>query len=196
MNPFEYLIPLISVLVGLAIADLATSLHRLLRGRNRVEWDWLPLATALLALLSVLDLWWGLYGAWDAASWTFGGFLPLAALLVVLFLINAAALPDDVPSEGLDLQAFYESNSSYFWFLFAIYVFIAIANNVGRRVASEFPEGVDVLSVLVGNAPNLIILGLYVALALSRNRPFHLVTVVALLVFYIFQWAQRSIGVI
>ena len=62
MNPFEYLLPLISVIVGLSITDLATSLHRLLRARRRVEWDWLPLATALLALLMVLNAWWDSIG--------------------------------------------------------------------------------------------------------------------------------------
>lgn len=196
LSPFAYLIPLISVLVGLAVADLATSLHRLLRARRRVEWDWLPLVAAFLAVLSVLDLWWSLYGARETASWTFVGFLPLAAMLVVLFLINAAALPDDVPSDGLDLQAFYDSNGSYFWFLYAIYVFMAIANNIGRRVADGLPEGAGLVSVLVGSGANLVVFGLYVALALVRNRPFHMVTVVVLLAFYIFQWSQRSIGAV
>ena len=57
MSPFEYLLPLISVLVGLAVADLATSLHWLLQARRRVQWDWLPLLAAILAVLAVLDLW-------------------------------------------------------------------------------------------------------------------------------------------
>lgn len=77
MSPFEYVFPLASVLVGLPIADPTTSLHRLLRVRAR--WDWLPLATALLALLAVLDVRWVLYDARGSTFYrTLAGFLPLA----------------------------------------------------------------------------------------------------------------------
>ena len=74
MNPFEYLLPLISVIVGLSITDLTTSLHRLLRARRRVEWDWLPLATALLAVALVLNVWWQLYQANAKEAWTVAEF--------------------------------------------------------------------------------------------------------------------------
>ena len=58
MTPFEYILPLVSVLVGLAIADLAVSFNRLLRARRRVTWDWLALLAAFIALVAVLDIWW------------------------------------------------------------------------------------------------------------------------------------------
>ena len=109
MGPFEYILPLVSVLVGLAVADLVTSLHRLIRDRSRVQWDWLPLTVALLTILTVLNLWWGLYQAQDDNYYrTLAGFLPLVAQLVLLFLVNAAVLPDDVPAKGIDLKIYYE----------------------------------------------------------------------------------------
>ncbi len=126
MTPFEYIIPLVSVLVGLAIADLAVSFNRLLRARNKVKWDWLPLLSAFMAILAVLDIWWVFYGEQQSTFYqTLAGFLPIAAQLILLYLINAAALPDDVPEEGMDLKKFYEDNSPYLWSLFVIY-FISV----------------------------------------------------------------------
>ena len=50
MNTFEYITVLASIVVGLAIADLATSAHRLLRAGGRVRWDWIAPTAALLML--------------------------------------------------------------------------------------------------------------------------------------------------
>ena len=189
MTAFEYVLPLVSVLAGLALADLAVSLHRLLRARRRVRWDWLPLATALLAALAVLNLWWSLFNSQDTPFYeTLGGFLPLAALLVVLFLLNAAALPDAVPREGLDLRVFYDINGSYVWSLFATYVALSIALDLGERAASGL--SIDVLSY----ASNLVLIALFVALAWVRRRVFHGVAVVVLLALFLSDWVSMSLS--
>ena len=180
MTPFEYILPLVSVIVGLAVADLAVSLHRLLRARSRVRWDWLPLAAAVLAVLVVLELWWVFYASREADFFlTLGGFLPVAVQLILLFLLNAAALPDDVPAEGLDLRAFYESNGPYFWSLYAAYlafvVVLRIVDLVGGGASGE--GSVSALSLV----PNLVLLALFVLLARVRRRSVHAVAVLVLL---------------
>ncbi|MBC8451106.1 MAG: hypothetical protein H8D72_00190 [Planctomycetes bacterium] len=154
MSPFEYILPLVSVLVGLAIADLAVSLHRLLRARGRVQWDWLPLAAALLAVMAVLEVWWLFYGLQEATTFnSLGGFLPMTAQLILLFLLNAAALPDDVPDEGLDLRAFYVANSPYFWTLYGAYAGLAGLIRVGAYLTKGLPEGVGGCRRLWGSCP-------------------------------------------
>ena len=42
MRAFEYALGLFSVLIGLAIADIATSFHRLIRSRAGVTWWTVP----------------------------------------------------------------------------------------------------------------------------------------------------------
>ncbi|MEX0662983.1 MAG: hypothetical protein WEA58_12460 [Balneolaceae bacterium] len=191
MNSFEYLIPLVSVLVGLAVADLATSFHRLLRARDRVEWDWLPLATALLAAIVVLKFWWSFYMFQNETSYkVLIGFVPVAITLVLLFLINAAVLPDKVPEKGIDLRVFYESNSSYFWILFATYIFVDIAQLFGNQLMS----GLDLISALKESIPNLILISLVISLAFIRKRLFHTVVVIVLIVLFITQWYDISLG--
>ena len=70
-------------------------------------------------------MWWMLYGGNSTAARTIAEFFPGMTTLIILFLINSAALPDRVPPEGNHLRAFYESNSPYFWLLFAVYVAMA-----------------------------------------------------------------------
>jgi hypothetical protein len=193
MSPFEYIFALISVLVGLAIADLATSLHRLLQSRDRVQWDWLPLTAAFLAILAVLDIWWGLYGTQEATFYqSLAGFLPLAAQLFLLFLINAAALPNKVPQDGIKLQSFYEDNSSYFWSLFAVYVFVVTVHQSSFRLMADW----DFIAILTRSLPNLIILALYISLATIKNRVFHMVIVPVLLIWYVIEWSGRTLGAV
>lgn len=187
MTPFEYVLPLVSVIVGLAVADLAVSLHRLLRAGRRVRWDALPLGAALLAMLVVLELWWVLFRSQGDPSFvTLVGFLPLVAQLVLLFLLNAAALPDEVPEDGLDLRAFYDRNGPYFWGLYAAYVGLV--------------SGVRVLGIVLGNGqtlgglvPNLVLLALFLALARWRNRWFHGVALVAVLALLLSEWSGLTL---
>jgi hypothetical protein len=57
MRACEYAPGLFSVLIGLAVVDIATSVHRLVRRRSVVRWDSLPLLAALYAALSAPDTW-------------------------------------------------------------------------------------------------------------------------------------------
>lgn len=193
MTPFEYLLSLISVLVGLAIADLVTSLHRLLRARERVRWDWLPLAAALLAVLAVLEFWWVFFQQQEmelGGLARIAGFLPVAGQLVLLFLMNAAALPDEVPAEGLDLSAFYEEQRSYFWGLYALYIASVITLRVATLVGAGWEAGDWLVSVL----PNAVVLASFVALALTGRRWLHTAIILLWLVVFNVNWWRLTLG--
>ena len=125
MQPFDYLFELVSIIIGLAIADLCLSLHRLISTPHPVRWHWHSPVTAGILVLVMLDIWWGmrLLGRLDIA-WSIGTFLPMFAGLVLFFLLAAAALPDEVDPGGLDLKAHYEGRRRYFWFLFAAFVMV------------------------------------------------------------------------
>lgn len=61
-----------------------------------------------------------------------------------------------------------------------------------RGALSPFEYLISSISFL----PNLVILVLYMTLALVRKRLFHAVAVIALLVFHITEWSQRTIGAV
>lgn len=193
MSPFEYILPLVSVLVGLAVADMVTSLHKLLRVRSRVQWDWLLLTVALLVILTVLNLWWSLYQVQDNTYYrTLAGFLPLVAQLVLLFLVNAAVLPDNVPAKGTDLKNYYEKNCSYIWLLLAAYLFVVVAQNSITR----FIAGWDFISILKSSGANLIVIIIYSSLIFVRNRIYHSIVVIILLIVFIIEWSGLNLSAV
>lgn len=123
METFEYITVLVAVVIGLAIADLVTSLHRLLRHRKVVRWDWVSPLAALLILVELFNLWWRWRGF---TGTTIGAVLPYFAALILIFLTASITLPDEVPAEGLDLGRYFDENRSYFWFVYSSYVAVII----------------------------------------------------------------------
>ena len=119
MDTFEYITALVAVVIGLAIADLATSLYRLLRHRKVVRWDWVSPLAALAILAELFNLWWRWRGF---TGTTTGEVVPYFIVLILIYLAASISLPDEVPADGLDLGRYFDENRSYFWFVYTSYV--------------------------------------------------------------------------
>jgi hypothetical protein len=190
VSPFEYVLPMVSILIGLAVGDLSLSLHRLLRARRRVRWDWIPMAAALLVLLLILDFWWAFYALGRAEVWTrYWAFLILAAALICIFLLASAALPDEIPEEGLHLAAYYLENRRYFWVLFALFTLLAYVLDLLAAA-----ENVGVPAGALRAIPTLAFAALMLSLAFVQNRRYHSVMVLLFLAFFGWQWSLLRIG--
>ena len=151
----EYLTTFVAIIVSLAVADLLMSLHRLLRARRRVRWFWIPPALALYMLMLAVIFWWGNYIRFvSLTEVSMAQFLSTLASLVVLFLMVAAALPDEVPESGLDLGEWYWENARYFWSLNVIGLTILLTIFAVTHVRT----GPDVLQFLGEKILNLILL--------------------------------------
>jgi hypothetical protein len=124
MDVREHSITLVSVIVGLGLTDLLGNVNRLVRARNEVRWHALPLVWALVCLLLVVNLWWGIYlGAIGIATPSNSGeFLLYLAVPVLLYLVCAAALPDRDDPAARDLRTAYFAGSRYFSTLLLAYV--------------------------------------------------------------------------
>ncbi len=108
-----------AVVIGLAIADMATSLHRLLRNRSRVRWDWVSPLAAVVILTELFNFWWN----WRAFTGsTLGATVPYFTVLIILFLAACATLPDEIPGSGIDLRRYFDENRVYFWSVYACYL--------------------------------------------------------------------------
>ncbi|WP_398326604.1 hypothetical protein [Vulcanococcus sp.] len=172
MSEFEYLLVLVSVLVGVALSDLATSAHRLLRERRRVRWDWLSPLAAGLATLAILRFWWKFYHFGQSEAWEqFGFFLLLLVQLFQLVLLACAALPDE--ASGLDLRRFYAEQSRYYWWLFSTYALGAIAFNALASGGVWWLGAPPHSHASVAFITNLVFLPVSIALGLFRQRRLH-----------------------
>ena len=121
MSIADFVLAFVGIIIGLGVADLLISLHKLLRAGQRVKWHWATPSLAILMLLVTLVLWWWSF-LWfsEIRSETIAGFLPKFLVLVVGFLMMAAALPDEVPESGIDLRQFYLSARVHLWSLMSV----------------------------------------------------------------------------
>jgi hypothetical protein len=178
MKPFEYLLIFAAIILGLAVTDLATSLHRLLGARQRVKWDWLAPLAALLALLVILVHWWTWYRANTLASGlTFEQYLLVIVSTVLLFLMAAAALPDESHQGMIDLRLHYQSISRRYWLLFTAHWILVQIVSLWTQVSINH-VGIDLLS------PLWLIVPAGIVLALVRNRVVHLIGMMGFILLY------------
>ena len=114
----DYILGLLIIITGLAISDMIVSLHNLLIHRRVVKWDWLPIVSAAIVLILIIDSWRISYiGFRDVERgppiWAF---LLILAMLVPLYLGARAALPDRIePEDGIDLLEHYDFVRGYLW---------------------------------------------------------------------------------
>jgi hypothetical protein len=128
MDIREHSITLVSVIVGLGLADLLANLNRLVRSRREVRWHALPLIWAAVCLVLVVNLWWGIYlGAIGLATPSNAGeFLLYLGVPVLLYMVCSSVLPEPGPTSGLDLRSAYFDGSRYFSGLLLAYVTAAM----------------------------------------------------------------------
>jgi hypothetical protein len=127
MDVSGYWSTLVSIILGLAVADLLVNLHRLIDHRKHVEWDRLPLIWTLIVLLWLFNYWWAvatnLDGSRDAT--VVGHFVLLALPPIMLFLMAASVLPHASLTEAkFSMRADWADRRNVFFTFFAINQFV------------------------------------------------------------------------
>ena len=187
MGAFEYLLLFAAVILGLAISDLAISLHRLLNAAKEVRWDALPLLAAALAFERIVAEWWVWHSAEGlAAGFTFGMFLGVLVSTVLLFLMAAVALPDE-GGEKIDLRAHYARTCRRYWLLFA-------AQWLTLNVVSIWAQHSIGQSHINLVSAAWLIFPAAIALALIRQRIVQSVGLIGFLVFYSVAYFGNSLA--
>lgn len=120
---------------------------------------------------------------------TIGQFLPLLVELVILFLLAAAALPDDIPPGGLDLKLYYDRNGPYFWSLFTA----ALGWLIVVEGAGTLANGEDIGRLLEARLIDLAVLGVFASLIFVRRLWWHAIAFLFLATGPI-GWLSRSLG--
>lgn len=121
MDRFEYAVGLISLIVGLALADIAVSAHRLIKHRGQVKWDAFSVLAVALMAFQCVAMW---YDTWFlrayAAQMNIWFYLTILVELFLLFLAASAVLPDE-GDDGWDLAAYQERQRPYLWTLASLF---------------------------------------------------------------------------
>jgi hypothetical protein len=192
IRAFEYAIGVFAVLIGLAIADIATSFHRLLRSRSAVIWDPLALSAAGYALCMAVYMWFDLWGVRNfATSRNFLFYLLLFSELFVLFLVAASSLPDEAGSLT-DLREFYSANRRKFWFLVVLFQvgYVGMGFYFTSGVIATLPISVSSMLIIQMIAPLVLALVLWA----TKSRAVHYVGIGLLFAVMLLHYGRMSIN--
>jgi len=154
-----------SIIIGVAVSDQILSLNRLLRADAPVRWHWALPLTALLVLLTNVQIWWSLAGGREEKI-SIGEFLPALVQLTIVALLSAATLPDQVEDEGLDLSDYYDRHRRYIWTLFALALLWAEGTAFVATLRAELP----MIEFFSNRMIDFVALSVMVMLAFVRRR--------------------------
>src|SRR4051812_34911318 len=149
MDEFAYLSVLLSIIIGLGLTQLLTAAGRLIRHRDRVVLDWLPMLWAFVLLIVFVQVWWSMFGLRTYQSWTFFGFLLVLAQTCTLYMMAAVVLPEQVEGPAVDLAAHYQRQRAWFFGFFLAVLVISVSKDL----------------VINGQWPSALNLGFHLALA-------------------------------
>ena len=144
MDSFSYLSVILSIVFGLAIAQVLLALRALILTRAKVKLYPPTVIWASLALLIPIQAWWADFILRKDANWTFFAFLIVMLQAISIYMIAALVLPDISGENVVDLREhFFTHRSWFFGAAFASVVFsllktLAIHGHLPDRVDSTF----------------------------------------------------------
>ena len=181
MSLFEFLMVMVSIIIGLGISELLTGVARLLRSRRETKAYWVQLVLVAAVFIVLVQQWWEFWQLRTMQEWTFAIVLLYLGELVCLFLIAHLLFPEHV--RGADLRAYYYGEMRSVWWLGIATILLAMtfwSVAVGHRVFVA-----DNLSTWVG-------LGSFIVLAMSKRPLLHAVLVPLFLVLAIWDVVEFS----
>jgi hypothetical protein len=175
MTPFEYQAVLISIVLGLGITHVLSSVHKLVQARQQVRLYWLPLAWTALLFVAQVEWWWANFQLLSNSDYSFFYFLFILLSPVALYLAAAFVLPDIEPGVHYDLRTYYYGVRGWF---FGALAFQLLCDGVRRAVQSGSVASFGVAS----NAIAAILFGL---LAVTARSWYHTAITVAVTVLFL-----------
>ena len=162
MALFEFLMILLSIIVGLGLAEILTGTAKLLRDGRQSAFSWAHTFVVASIFLALLQVFWESWGLRTIEEWTFPAMLLMLGSPVLLFLIAHILFPGS--RKYADLGEYYFHRIRLLWSLAAMTVVIGV---LFRPLAFDMPLLVaDNLS----SAPSLVAC---ILLATVQNRTFH-----------------------
>ena len=166
MNLFEFLMILLSLIVGLGITEILSGIARFLKQNGGREYPWTHGLATTAVFIALLQNFWESWGLRTLEVWSFPAMLLMLGSPICLYLMAYILFPE--PNEQSGLDDYYFERARILWPLGALTV---ILGTLFRPVAFGMPLWVT------DNLSGIPILVVCAVLTLTRNRIIHRVLV-------------------
>jgi hypothetical protein len=147
--PYQHVVVVMSIVLGLSLTQLLKGLAQLYRTRNRVRPYWLHTAWVVLLIFFSLLLWWLFWNYRSIEEWSFFRFIVYLSPMIVFYFLTSIVIPD--PSDPVtNYKEYYFSSRFGFFGTFALQVVLAhTAGVVVRGLSLLDPSNLFRLATVV-----------------------------------------------
>jgi len=188
MDMFEYVMVMVSIIVGLAMAHLLQGLVEIAQRPRPMKLRSIHLVWAAYVLITTAFWWWFQFKLQALIPiWTFQAYIFVLTFAALLYVQATLLFPKNLDPD-LDLDAFFYDRRGWFFGVNALYLLVDLADS-RMKGAEHFAElGPEYLITTVAQ----IVFSLIAIW--TRNRWFHWIFGLAAL-FSQIEWAIRQYGV-
>jgi len=161
---FEYLLVLVSVVIGLGLTEILTGAANLIRARDETRFYWIHIAFQVGIFFGLLQQWWEFWDMEGVGEISFVAVLAILAPPIVLVLMANLLYPKQ--AQRIDLEEYYYRQSSILWSL-------VIVGTLEGTFLQPLLFGEPILHP--SNLSGIPMIGLSLALAVTKSRRVHAV---------------------
>jgi len=162
MSHFEFIMIMLSIIVGLGVSVLLTNVARQIKAGENCKPYWVQSIITLTIFIGLLQQWWESWDLQVVDSWTFPIVLVMLAGPIGLFILSHLLFPEEL--DGADLQQHYFMASKGIW---GIAMMVVIASTLFRPLAFAYTL------IDWDNAASIGLLFVFGVLFLSNNKSVH-----------------------
>ena len=135
MNPnaisaFEYVSILISIILGLGITQILSSIAESIHSSTKVK-PYLPHTIWVVVILFMhIQEWFIIYELKEYPVWKLPTFLFILLYPIALFIITKLLFPLHISDDKIDLREYFLTNFSKIFYLFCLCIFLSISFNI------------------------------------------------------------------
>ena len=130
ISPFEYVTILISIILGLGITQILSSLAEILYDYKQVKFFWAHTIWVVLILYIHIQEWFILYELKDYYTWKLPVFLFVLLYPITLYLAAKMLFPVINKGQMIDLKSFFLINYRPLYLLLLICILLSLIFNI------------------------------------------------------------------
>jgi ABC-type enterobactin transport system permease subunit len=131
MDEFSYLSVLLSIIIGLSVAQILIGIRGCLLTRARIRQFWPVHVWAAFFLLVSAQAWWAMFGLRYRHSWDFADYAILLVQVIVLYLLTGLIYPEfSADDRQVDLRAHYFAQRRHFFSFCIVLLAISICRDL------------------------------------------------------------------
>ncbi|MCV9389323.1 hypothetical protein [Reichenbachiella ulvae] len=143
MEPFEYVVAMTSLILGLAMAQILNGIADMVSNYSRIKFSFSHTVMIVILFMVTLQDWWYSYQySKHIEVWTFPTLMAILSFPIILFLEVRLLFPTGTRSQELDMDVYFYQNYRWIYTLFVITILISIAQNMyfsGYTLIEEIP---------------------------------------------------------